>query len=137
MCDGRNSFGRRFTLWSSVKCASSEKVVNEFNLAAADPHSNTREANMNTVHRIYTEDVDRKAVIRATSKRFDSFTLQPTTGYYRGKPEKSVVIEIVGAKKSEIASLARSIGKINGQKSVLIISLSGRSRKIQLARGRV
>jgi hypothetical protein len=108
-------------------------VVNEFNLAAADPHSNTREANMNTVHRIYTEDVDRKAVIRATSKMFDSFTLQPTTSYYRGKPERSIVIEIVGAKKSEIASLARSIGRINGQKSVLIISLAGRSRKIQLA----
>jgi tRNA-dihydrouridine synthase len=101
---------------------------------AVSPATQLGEEIMNTVHRIYTEDVDRKAVIRAASEEFDSFTLQPTTGYYNGKAEKSVVIEVVGANKSQIAALAKRIGKINGQKSVLIITLKGQSKKIQLAR---
>jgi hypothetical protein len=39
--------------------------------------------------------------VRVISKQFENFTLQPTTGYYRGKPEKSIVLEFVGAKESQ------------------------------------
>ena len=53
-----------------------------------------------TIHRIYTEDKRRATIVRAIAKQFESFTLQPTTGYYRGKPEKSIVLEIVGANES-------------------------------------
>jgi hypothetical protein len=45
-----------------------------------------------TIHRIYTEDKRRATIVRAIAKQFESFTLQPTTGYYRGKPEKSIVL---------------------------------------------
>jgi len=83
-----------------------------------------------TIHRIYTEDKRRATIVRAISKQFDNFTLQPTTGYYRGKPEKSIVLEIVGAKESQVKWLAARIREINRQASVLVITLNGRSKKI-------
>ena len=83
-----------------------------------------------TIHRIYTEDKRRATIVRAISKQFDNFTLQPTTGYYRGKPEKSIVLEIVGAKESQVKWLAARIREINRQASVLVITLNGRTKKI-------
>ena len=86
---------------------------------------------MNTVYRIYTEDLNRSKIIRLASKTFDSFTLQPTTGYYRGKPEKSIVLEIVKAQQSEVTALANAIRRLNGQKSVLIMGLTGKVKKVK------
>jgi hypothetical protein len=62
-----------------------------------------------TIHRIYTEDKRRAVIVRVISKQIESFTLQPTTGHYRGKPEKSIVLEIVGAKESQVKWLAARI----------------------------
>jgi hypothetical protein len=86
---------------------------------------------MNTVYRIYTEDLNRSKIIRLASKTFDSFTLQPTTGYYRGKPEKSIVLEIVKAQQSEVTALANAIRRLNGQKSVLIMGLTGKAKRVK------
>jgi len=86
---------------------------------------------MHKVHRIYTEDVDRKAVIAATAAAFSSFTLQPTTGYFQGKAEASIVIEIMEAEDREVEALARKIRAIAGQKTVLIMSLAGQARQIR------
>jgi hypothetical protein len=83
------------------------------------------------VHRIYTEDVDRKAVIAATAAAFSSFTLQPTTGYFQGKAEASIVIEIVEAEDRAVEDLARKIRAIAGQKTVLIMSLAGEARQVR------
>jgi hypothetical protein len=83
-----------------------------------------------TIHRIYTEDKRRATIVRAIAKQFESFTLQPTTGYYRGKPEKSIVLEIVGAKESQEKWLGARIREINRQASVLVITLNGRAKKI-------
>lgn len=77
------------------------------------------------VYRIYTEDVRRKEIIKATSEKFDNFTLHPTTGFYDGRAEKSIVIEIVKATDERIESLARRIQELNGQKTILIMSLRG------------
>jgi hypothetical protein len=82
---------------------------------------------MNTVYRIYTEDLNRSKIIRLASKTFDSFTLQPTTGYYRGKPE----LEIVEVQQSEVTALANAIRRLNGQKSVLIMGLTGKAKKVK------
>jgi hypothetical protein len=86
---------------------------------------------MEKVYRIYTQDVHRKRVIKLVTSKFESFTLQPTRGYFKGRPEKSIVIEIVEAKQKEIELLARGIGEINGQRSVLVMNLSGRAKKIR------
>ena len=83
-----------------------------------------------TIHRIYTEHKRRATMVRAIAKQFESFTLQPTTGNYRGKPEKSIVLEIVGANESQVKWLAVRIREINRQASVLVITLNGRSKKI-------
>jgi hypothetical protein len=85
---------------------------------------------MDVVHRIYTEDTAREAVIETVGKQFDNFTLHGTTGYYKGKSEKSLVVEIIEGNEGTVEALARAIRAINGQKSVLIKSLSGRTKKI-------
>lgn len=85
---------------------------------------------MEKIHRIYTEDVRRKAVVRAISAKFPSFTLQPITGYYRGKAEKSIVIEIAGASEAHITWLAEQVRKINRQASVLVITMNGKAKKV-------
>jgi hypothetical protein len=83
-----------------------------------------------TIHRIYTEDKHRATIVRVISKQFENFTLQPTTGYYHGKPEKSIVLEFVGAKESQVKWLAARIREINRQASVLVLTFRGRSKKI-------
>jgi hypothetical protein len=87
------------------------------------------------IHRIYTEDFRRKTLVRALSKKFASFTLQSTTGYYAGKAEKSIVLEIVGAGDAEIRWVAEQIRKINQQSSVLVVSITGRAKKVTANRG--
>ncbi len=68
-------------------------------------------------------------MLRVISRKFESFTLQ-STGYYRGRPEKSIVVEIVGAADAQIKWLAERIRAINKQASVLVITSSGRAKKI-------
>jgi hypothetical protein len=80
-----------------------------------------------STYRIYTEEKNKKTIVRVVAEKFESFTLQPTLGYYRGRSEKSIVVEIVGAKAPEIKRLADRIRKINGQQSVLILRLDARS----------
>jgi hypothetical protein len=77
------------------------------------------------VYRIYTEDVRRKEIIKATAELFDNFTLHPTTGFFNGQVEKSIVIEIVKATDANIERLAHRIQELNGQKTMLVMSLTG------------
>ena len=83
------------------------------------------------IFRIYTEEKNKREIVRLTGKTFDNFTMQPTLGYYKGKPEKSIVIEIIGARASEVRKLALSIKKMNGQKSVLTLKIRGQSKIIR------
>jgi hypothetical protein len=80
-----------------------------------------------TIYRVYTEEKNKKAIVRLLGTQFESFTVQPTLGYYRGRAEKSIVIEIVGASAQKIKLLAERIRKMNGQQSVLILRLKGHS----------
>jgi hypothetical protein len=57
---------------------------------------------MRTIHRIYTENKNERQIIRLASASFESFTVQPTSGYYRGKLERSVVVEIIGAQQDAV-----------------------------------
>jgi hypothetical protein len=77
------------------------------------------------IHRVYTEQKNRGAIIRLLVEEFENFTMQPVTGFYAGSPEQSFVVEIVGATTSSIRKLAARIKKMNGQKSILIIRLRG------------
>jgi hypothetical protein len=77
---------------------------------------------MARIHRIYTEKRNQRAIIRLVAEEFESFTIQPTLGYYRGKPEKPIVLEIVGGNALQIKRLAERIRKMNGQKSIMILT---------------
>jgi hypothetical protein len=68
-----------------------------------------------TVHRIYTEDKNKRGILRLASAQFESFTVQPTDGYFRGRREQSIVLEIVGARPRQIEQLARQIRRMNGR----------------------
>ena len=81
-----------------------------------------------SIARIYTEAKNKRRVVDLVSARFESFTVQPTDGYYRGKKESAIVIEIVGATERQVAPLARRIRSLNGQKSVLVLTTRGNSQ---------
>lgn len=85
---------------------------------------------MDTIYRIYTEDADREAVIDTVAQSFESFTVHPATGFFKGQSEKSIVIEIVDAREDDIEAVAKAIRSINGQKTVLVMGLRGQARKI-------
>jgi hypothetical protein len=80
------------------------------------------------VYRIYTEDKNKRGILRLASERFESFTVQPTDGYYRGRRERSIVLEILGARAGQIEDLAEQIRRMNGQKSVLILTTRGTAK---------
>lgn len=81
-----------------------------------------------TIHRIYTESKNERQIVRLASVRFSSFTVQPTAGYYQGERERSIVLEVVGARQRDVDELAESIRRMNGQKSVLIVKTRGTSK---------
>lgn len=47
------------------------------------------------VYRIYTEQKNLKWICQVVSEKFPGFTVYKTVGYWQGKPEKSVMIEII------------------------------------------
>jgi hypothetical protein len=55
-----------------------------------------------TIHRIYTGSKNERQIVRLASVRFDSFTVQPTAGYYQGERERSIVLEVVGAHQRDV-----------------------------------
>lgn len=76
------------------------------------------------IYRVYTE---RKYNIeRIASKCFDGFTLFNTIGYWKGKKENAVCIEIIGTAKDyrQVKFLASKIKSINNQESVYVIRQS-------------
>ena len=44
--------------------------------------------------RLFTEDTNRKAIVQTVSRYFESFTLFSAVGYWQGKPEQSLCVEI-------------------------------------------
>lgn len=84
-----------------------------------------------TIHRLYTEQKNKRFITRLLSEHFESFTLQPVTGYHKGNSEKSIVVEIVGASPSAIRKVAERIKKMNGQQSILTITFRAQSEVIR------
>jgi hypothetical protein len=74
------------------------------------------------LYRIQTEDINRDSIIAIMSQNFESFTIIPAIGYWRGKPENSIIIEIIGNPDdyTKIRNCADNIRKQNKQECVLI-----------------
>ena len=80
--------------------------------------------------RLYTSDVNRRAVLRLAGDKFESFTLHPTTGFHRGAPQESLVIELLQVREQDVQDLAESIRELNGQASVRVMSLHADTEKL-------
>jgi len=86
---------------------------------------------MNSVsHRILTEDINRQLVIDILSKYFDSFTLIAQTGYWKGKEERSLSIEIIGASEKNVLRASEEIRVANAQEAIMVFSITGKSRLV-------
>ena len=88
----------------------------------------SRAMHRKVIYRIYTEEKNKRVIVRLTAKNSENFTLQPTLGYYRGKPERSIVIEILGASQRAVEQLAVSIRRMNGQKSILVMKVQAQGK---------
>ncbi len=74
------------------------------------------------LYRIFTEDKNRRELLPIISKQFPGFTVIEATGYWLGKPEKSLVIEIMTRLSDDtpIMHLAGLIQDLNNQEAVLV-----------------
>ena len=76
------------------------------------------------LYRIYTEDKNRLWIEATAGNYFSGFTIIKTMGYWKGKPEKSLIIEIIAQNayehKANINCLCQDIKQFNKQESVLL-----------------
>lgn len=80
------------------------------------------------IYRVYTEEKNKRDIVRLAAQQFENFTLQPTLGYYQGRSEKSIVVEVVGASERSVTQFASRIQKMNGQKTVLLMKVNVRTK---------
>lgn len=77
-----------------------------------------------TRYRLYTENTDRQAIVARIARYFHGFTITDTIGYYKGRAERSLVIEILA--DSNYAHIVRFIAKVvcqeQHQECVLVAS---------------
>lgn len=80
------------------------------------------------LYRILTENKNKPETLALVSTYFDGFTVIEATGYWKGCPEPSLIIEIDNpTDDSNILKLAVKIADQNGQEAVLIQSLENNS----------
>jgi len=70
----------------------------------------------------HTENADETLIADIVGKKYPSFTILTGTGYWKGKKENSLVIEIIGddINVSDINEIALEIKKVNNQEAVLV-----------------
>ena len=81
------------------------------------------------IYRLYTEDKNRKEIEKIVSKYFDGFTVFTAKGYWEGKSENSLVIEILieqhfFGEHLIIYEICKEIKALNDQESVLVVKLN-------------
>lgn len=77
------------------------------------------------LYRICTENKNREQVEQAIGVLFDGFTVFEASGYWQGKRELSLVIEIIGESDDSrhIEMVATTIRDFNKQECVLVQEL--------------
>lgn len=61
------------------------------------------------IYRIYCQDTDRRKLIEVLRQTFNSFTILPAIGWYKGQREASVVIEVYGTTRSAVNRVCRDL----------------------------
>lgn len=82
------------------------------------------------LYRIITEDKNRKAIFEIVDRQYYGYTWYAAHGVWRGKHEKSIIIEIDAGRSEhqQIRMLAKHIGAVNHQDCVLTQQLKSDSR---------
>ncbi len=77
---------------------------------------------MDTIYRIYTEDVNRQTIEDLAAQEFTSYTIIEAAGVWRGTKERSVIIEVIGTSsdKAGVYAVAKQIRGYNNQDAVLV-----------------
>jgi hypothetical protein len=83
------------------------------------------------LYRILTEDTNRDAIVELASRSFDSFSLVPILGYWKGKPESSLAIELDTDQEAKVQILAHDIRTANKQEAVLVQRIETVSNLVQ------
>lgn len=86
------------------------------------------------LYRLFTENKNHDIITKLANKYYEGYTLMQVSGYWQGKPEKSLLLEVV-AKQSELEidkfeHLAKQIKKENKQDAVLIETIPNSSKLI-------
>ena len=84
------------------------------------------------IYRLYTEDKNRDSIVAIVSRAYNSFTLFQGVGYWLGRAEQCLVIEII-AGEDELGVMEAIIGEIkncNSQDCVLLVMTPEESKLI-------
>ena len=73
-------------------------------------------------YEIYTENKNLLVIETVVGASFSGFTIQQTTGYWKGRQEPSLIITIITEDVDAIQSTAEAICAFNAQESVLVVS---------------
>ena len=76
------------------------------------------------MYRILTEDKNRESIFRILDSRVDGYTVAPVMGAWRGQREASLAIDLVGAPRLTVETIAAEIKDQNAQESVLILNFT-------------
>jgi len=86
------------------------------------------------LYRIFTEDKGNvKEIAKLASRYFEGFTIFKSLGYYKGKAEKSLLIEVTSLDENiclDINDLADDIKVVNKQETVLVEKIACSSKLI-------
>jgi len=75
---------------------------------------------MNVMTTLYTEDINREAIIAILDRYLEGYTIIKAEGVWRGVPENSLLIYIAGV--SYVNEIVEAIKMRNNQESVMVVT---------------
>lgn len=86
------------------------------------------------LYRLYTENKNKRWICQLVSQHFNGFSVTEQIGYWRGKKEKSLCIEIIadaGGTMHYISRIVKAIQGYNKQNEVLVYRIEGKICQIK------
>ncbi len=74
---------------------------------------------MQNSYKIYCEDVNREVINTILEQNFEGYTITPGMGFYGGKREKSIVIEVFGTTRSAVNRVCNDLATALNQQQVI------------------